>query len=244
MNDRNISPSDRKVNCQADFDYIGLRKWVLGLDSKNQLFDNGLSAFQRLVLLVLVEHLPNVAPSISRMANLTKMSKRTVMRVLQSLEDFELLQIHRENGVRSNYILKLDRCHTVTSATQSPVPHSHPTGDTQSPPPVTHSHPKQTSEAGSKAERAYLAQKTASKSKKPSSRAAPLPDAWHPTEKHRDLARQRGVDIDLAADKFRAHAESVGRTQKNWNASFRLWLLNEKPSDQTVPPAPMKYGMH
>jgi len=242
VNKNKISPSDRKVNCQADFDYIGLRKWVLGLDKKNRLFDNGLDAIERMILLVFVEHAPIISPSLSRLVHMTGFRRTAIITRIKLLEKRGVIHVVHSNGRRSQY--ELNQSATRTGTPHGPVRHTDHTSPPHEPPPVRQADPKQTREAGSKAERAYLAQKTASKSKKPSSRAAPLPDAWHPTEKHRDLARQRGVDINLAADKFRAHAGSVGRTQKNWNASFRLWLLNEKPSDQTVPPAPIKYGLH
>ena len=67
----------------------------------------------------------------------------------------------------------------------------------------------------------------ASKRRRP---ARPLPDDWEPTDKHHDYAAQRGIDIDQAAEAFRAHAEANDRRQVNWDASFRLWLANSRPT--------------
>ncbi len=55
-------------------------------------------------------------------------------------------------------------------------------------------------------------------------RKSALPKSWTPTEAHSTLADELFVDLDREAGKFRDHAEATGRTQKNWDAAFRLWL--------------------
>lgn len=60
-------------------------------------------------------------------------------------------------------------------------------------------------------------------------REHPLPDSWLPTDKHLELARSRGVDVELEAESFRAHAQTHDRRAANWDAAFRNWLLKAHP---------------
>jgi hypothetical protein len=57
-------------------------------------------------------------------------------------------------------------------------------------------------------------------------KAAPhvLPADWQPSDEHRALARELGVDCETEAQSFRDHAAANGRTQVDWAASFRTWL--------------------
>lgn len=58
------------------------------------------------------------------------------------------------------------------------------------------------------------------------SRAHKLPSTWHPSKMHEEYALENGIDIDIASQQFRDHAEATGRSMKNWDAAFRLWLSN------------------
>lgn len=60
-------------------------------------------------------------------------------------------------------------------------------------------------------------------------RARALPDDWTPSEDHRSLAAQRGVDCDLEASKMRDWATDKGATGKDWDARFRNWLHRAEP---------------
>ena len=60
-------------------------------------------------------------------------------------------------------------------------------------------------------------------------RARALPDDWTPSEDHRALAAQRGVDCDLEASKMRDWATDKGATGKDWDARFRNWLHRAEP---------------
>lgn len=62
-------------------------------------------------------------------------------------------------------------------------------------------------------------------------RARQLPEDWKPNDAHLDLARQMRVSPGLELDKFRDHAIANGRVQKDWDAAFRNWLRNAKPSN-------------
>jgi hypothetical protein len=71
--------------------------------------------------------------------------------------------------------------------------------------------------------------------RKPKARELPLPADWKPTPEHRELARERGADLELQARRFRAHAEANDRRQARWNASFTQWLLQSWPDRGAQP---------
>lgn len=82
----------------------------------------------------------------------------------------------------------------------------------------------------------------ASPADKPAKRAKQLPTDWQPSEAHRRLAAERGVDASWEADKFRDWAASNGTTKKDWEATFRNWLRNAKPSNNAPPPNTVRYN--
>jgi hypothetical protein len=72
------------------------------------------------------------------------------------------------------------------------------------------------------------------KRKAPSS---PLPADFAPSDEHKALARERGVDLYVELEKFKAHAEATDRRQVRWNATFRQWLLSAATyRPRAVPP--------
>lgn len=62
---------------------------------------------------------------------------------------------------------------------------------------------------------------TVSPRRSPESR---LPEAWEPTDTHRNKAAELRLDIDREAEKFRDHAAANDRRARNWDAAFRTWL--------------------
>jgi hypothetical protein len=62
----------------------------------------------------------------------------------------------------------------------------------------------------------------------------PIPDNWAPAERHHSKAAERGIDCDLAAQKFQAHAEAQDRRCVDWDRAFDSWLLNERGTPQRV----------
>jgi hypothetical protein len=56
----------------------------------------------------------------------------------------------------------------------------------------------------------------------------PLPDDWKPTDAHRSLAVEVGVDLEVEEAQFRDHAKANDRRQRDWDAAFRTWLRNAK----------------
>ena len=63
-------------------------------------------------------------------------------------------------------------------------------------------------------------------------RAHQLPKDWSPTKSHFDRAKERGLNIDYEAEQFRLHAEANGRTAKQWNAAFTMWLNKSQQFQQ------------
>jgi len=68
-------------------------------------------------------------------------------------------------------------------------------------------------------------------------RERPLPKSWAPTASHIERAKAQGIDVISAAEDFRLHAATHGRTAVSWNAAFTTWLKRAKPTTQTKPAA-------
>lgn len=51
-----------------------------------------------------------------------------------------------------------------------------------------------------------------------------LPPTWNPNKSHTEQATTLGLDLEREAKNFRNHAAANGRTQVDWDASFRVWL--------------------
>lgn len=58
----------------------------------------------------------------------------------------------------------------------------------------------------------------------------PIPEDFSITSDMKDWFSKKGYtfDIDTVTEKFINHAQSNGRKQKDWKASWRIWMLDEK----------------
>lgn len=70
---------------------------------------------------------------------------------------------------------------------------------------------------------------------RPKQRAAQLPDTWTPSDSEANQsaeadARRRGVDPVRELAQLRDWALSKGMTRKDWNAQWRNWLRNARPT--------------
>lgn len=54
----------------------------------------------------------------------------------------------------------------------------------------------------------------------------PLPAGWAPNDQHREQARELGVNVEAEAERFRNHAAAKGRMLVDWDAGFRIWLVD------------------
>lgn len=74
---------------------------------------------------------------------------------------------------------------------------------------------------------------------RPAKRAMPLPEGWAPTDAHRALATESGLNVETEARKFRDHAKMTGRLGKDWDAGFRMWLAKAAEFQAARPAAPV-----
>jgi len=49
---------------------------------------------------------------------------------------------------------------------------------------------------------------------------------WQPTEAHEKAAEDSGLDLDLEVQRFRLYAERKQQVERNWDATFSMWLLD------------------
>jgi hypothetical protein len=84
-----------------------------------------LKPLEKLVLLALIEHAPNIQPGMQRLANLTGLSERGVIGVIGKLESKGVLRVERSSGARSRYFLALDQCVAETTEPGAGVDSTH-----------------------------------------------------------------------------------------------------------------------
>lgn len=184
----------------------------------------------KLVLMLIADHANQDAacwPRQSLLAEKAHVTERTVRRHIQKLEDEGYLvryERRRKDGSRSSngYRLVMD-----PAAEPEPQPDTSvrllegeqpDTGvrSNRTPASGTPGHGRPDLEPTSEPSKNHVG--TARK------RAAPLPGGWTPNDRHREIAKEEGVDCDRQAILFRDHAEATGRTLKDWDAGFRTWL--------------------
>lgn len=73
---------------------------------------------------------------------------------------------------------------------------------------------------------------------KSAKRATPIAKDWSPSEAHHQLATTLGVDILHEGDKFRDWCIANGRKYKDWEAGFRNWIRNARPTGNVRPLRP------
>lgn len=94
----------------------------------------------------------------------------------------------------------------------SPTPHAHVTED--SPPEGNREQGKGTGSRKGSARGAKVMRQ--------------IPADWVPKEAHREIAIEYGLDPDEQVTKFRNHFEAKGARYKDWDHTFRNWLVREK----------------
>jgi hypothetical protein len=98
------------------------------------------------VYVALARYYPRIFPGLKKVAALTGLCERSVMRAIRALEAAGIIRVERQSGKGNRY-----QCILVTGDCESPVNQGHGTGDCESPDqcttvttPVTHSHPNKT----------------------------------------------------------------------------------------------------
>ena len=105
---------------------------------------------------------------------------------------------------------------------------SHPKSDTDQIP-TNNQEPRTNSIPLSPSEMSPPAPEAPAKAKQgelPPKRAKALPDAWEPTQGHRELAVKLGVSLDAELPQFRDHHTAKRSLMADWDAAFRTWLRN------------------
>lgn len=69
----------------------------------------------------------------------------------------------------------------------------------------------------------------------PRKRAHQIPDDWTPTPEHRQLATDKGIDIDLEIAKVRDWSKGGNNRRIDWDAVVRNWIRNARPDRQQRP---------
>ncbi|MFB0711440.1 helix-turn-helix domain-containing protein [Buttiauxella noackiae] len=60
----------------------------------------------------------------------------------------------------------------------------------------------------------------------------PFPPKFSPNQAHRQLAKERGADVEMELASFRDHYTARGTYLLDWNAAFNVWLRNSRPAQQ------------
>ena len=90
----------------TDFDYQEARRSIRGIireDGKERDIQNNLSAYEKHLLLELIEFAPRIEPSQWRLKVRMSCSERQIRNIMHSCETKGVLRIQRDNGRRSRY---------------------------------------------------------------------------------------------------------------------------------------------
>lgn len=71
--------------------------------------------------------------------------------------------------------------------------------------------------------------------------ATQLPEAFHPTKKHQELADEIGVDLRAEWPQFCDHHRAKGSTFKDWPAALNTWIRNAAKFGRSQPPQPARH---
>lgn len=64
----------------------------------------------------------------------------------------------------------------------------------------------------------------------------PLPKNWEPTSAHTSYAEKHHLDLSAEVERFKLHAEANDRRQRDWDATFSMWLTKAKPVKEEFDP--------
>ncbi|WP_183271986.1 helix-turn-helix domain-containing protein [Buttiauxella sp. A111] len=210
------------------------------------------NSLRKLVLLKLADNANDKGecwPSYQHIADQCECSKSAVRNHIDALEEMGLLE--RENRLGNNngkgntsnvYYLNLDQppmpygdtgvCHQMASPVLSDATPPMPPDGTR----TSHSfepviEPETPNSTGgnfiSPAARKHLGISVDGK--------IPFPPKFSPNDEHRQIANQRGADIDSELSSFRDHYMARGIYLLDWNAAFNVWLRNSRQTYSQKP---------
>lgn len=200
------------------------------------VFCSGLPPSERLVLLALVDHMPNCEPSLARLVQWTGLSEKTIRLCLKSLAQKGLLTAHGSNGRRSTYVLYLanlgndDRGNSYRGSDGRGSDDRTPRYSLPGTPVMSTA--KGSKEGSKEGSGALSLNSNSSKGETPKAPKAAkprrgtlshfAPDDFGPLDGHRAKATELGVDLGRELDAFRAYEF---RTPKSdWDRAFHNWL--------------------
>jgi len=64
----------------------------------------------------------------------------------------------------------------------------------------------------------------------------PLPKNWEPSSAHKSYAEKHHLDLSAEVERFKLHAEANDRRQRDWDATFSMWLTKARPMKETYDP--------
>ena len=168
----------------------------------------GLTPAERLALIALADYADenwSCFPGQEKLAVRICVSKRTVIRLLQALEEKGL--IRRERRARPDGSRTSDRFFLGQGDNLSP--------DTRGKAKVTTVSPHEPSEEPSASIVPAVPAATG---------GTLIPAGWKPSQTHVDKARSLGLQVDGQAQRFIDHAVRTQRRLKSWDAGFTNWL--------------------
>ena len=163
-------------------------------------------------------------PGVDTIGSKTRMSRATVFRRLDALEEGGLIERLRR-GKRQTNVYRV--CVPwVRSQNETPVRSQNETGEVSPMRRVkSHGRDLETSVETS----VETTTRESSNRRKPE---VALPADWRPNREHALLAAERSLDLSSEAFRFRAHADANDRRLRDWNAGFRMWLSKATPDPQ------------
>lgn len=182
---------------------------------------DGLTMTEKFVLIALADYADDdhtCFPSHKKTAQRVAASKSTVQRALSGLEAKGKVRV--VPGRRSNGSTTSNRYQLCVGGQ---FDHGGGQSDTRAGYPddqgaiVTRDHPLTPSSNP---------QSNSASRRKPS---RPIPEDWHPLDRHREKAREKNLNVDLQAEAFTNHALANDRRCVNWDRAFDNWILKATP---------------
>lgn len=155
-------------------------------------------------------------PGYEFIARKTRLSKRTVMRCVDRLEeDGVVVKVVRPNTSNLYTIALCQGCQVDT-----------PGGDNLTRGGVTAVTSRGDSAVTQTVNEPSM-NRAAKRRRKPE---APLDPDWRPNANHIEQAAAKGLDVRQEFQAFSAHAAANDRRLRDWDAGFRMWLTKARPS--------------
>lgn len=172
-------------------------------------------------------------PSQDLLAYETEVSKRTIQRKLEELEERGFLRIEKrrnQDGTQANSVLTLTGGQAVTL--QPPVDKNALTGGQKPGSPGDNTCPPVKKQSEQEEQSLFSAEwkKPTASSVKPKKIKHQIPINFAITEDHMCFARERNfapAEARLMFEKFKAYHQGKGSLMLDWNACWRTWVLNQ-----------------